>query len=249
MDVRDERPWGREENGDPVQQALWVAEWPDGRMTLVSIPTSDPFDLVARRLRSVEPNCDRLLEVRLSRVSSLELGVGPACSDNEPLFGRIAAEGRRIQWQGPHSAWRSTACWATEEPAWTPPPDSPTPPVSRIWSCVCSGSELIVFTAPDLEAARQWIDVSVSVVADASAEDVEPVDCVELRLVQDGRKPAPVEYRLWIDGHRVGWPRLSPLACGAANPPPSPLHAEARVSLPLATPSAGRGRARVDRET
>ncbi len=233
--MQGKRPWWREGGGDPAEQALWVAEWPDGRMTLVSIPASAPIELVARRLRTVEPNCDRLSDVRLSRVSSLELGVGPACTDNEPLFGQIAVEGRRIQWQGPHSAWRSTACWAPEELARTPPPNSPTPPVSRIWSCVCSGTELIVFTAPDLEAAQRWIDESVSVVADATAEDVEPVECVELRLVQDGRAPAPVEYRIWIDGQRVGWPRLSSPACGAANPPPSPLPAEARVSVPKDT--------------
>jgi hypothetical protein len=89
----------------------------------------------------------------------------------------------------------------------------------------------VLFTASDFDTAVRW--ARESDYHKGGAETIESCENIEVQLEPDVRGYAPICYRVWVEGCKVGWPPTDLQKPQPGKPPPTgPLHAEARLAIP-----------------
>ena len=215
--------------------ALWAVRWSGGRFSVFSGPgdAAGARDYAAASQGLVRDRWPGVTVKRLALlpVRFLELGVASRLRRNEPKSVRVRMGEHEISWTGPHRkfafdylAQRNDTLDLSAEP---PPRTAGT----RLWSCIHPKHELVIFNAPCFEEACRSAERALCV--KNSASDCEPVERVEVQLEPYHDGYAPICYRLWIEGHKVGWPEPEAEAMLPGRQPPlPPLNAATRVAIP-----------------
>jgi hypothetical protein len=233
-------------------ESLWAALWSDGRCSVFSAPVDAEAaarHAADRRECKFEgwPRAGSVFAVKLCPVQFLELGVSSRQRLNAPKEGRVRILNREISWSGPNSS----SLRVLSDPARFHPihlADITVPPrCTRLWSYVQHLCELVLFNASNFELACCWIRECFGALE--PGRDCERVERVELHLAPDAEGYAPTCYRLWVDGHKVGWPGAKPIQPSGDDPSSfPPLAAEACLPVPRYSNVEARGGAvRVDK--
>ena len=171
---------------------------------------------------------------RVLPVESLELQVAPRAELNRPRFGFVRVGDTIITWDGPHDGLMPPRASESNDEVLIGTPLDIRVPSRKLWSFVWSPRELMLLTAMDFDTACvrakrfrfSWKGRSV-------ADLIEPIARFELQLAKGFAGYAPTCFRLWIDGHKVGWPPTEDQEPRRSDPPPgTPLAAEARLPIP-----------------
>jgi len=211
---------------------LWAAEWRDGRVSVFTSSGAPAAREEARRRLGRGDGWPAVgahrEDAAIRRVLFLELVVAPKAARNAPEFGRLRFEEDELSWLGPHSTVAGSRPRDTGRGLARPVLSER----YRLWSYVWCPSQLVLFTAPDFCSASSWAS-EAPYGGPYVQGDVEPVEDIEVQLAPDDDGLAPTCYRVWIEGHKVGWPAPRPGSPRPGKPPPgSPLPAEARLPIP-----------------
>jgi hypothetical protein len=226
-------------------ESLWAALWSDGRCSVFSAPAdagAAARQAAYRQERRFEgwPRGGSVRAVRLVPVNFLELGVSSRRRLNAPKAGRVRILNREIAWSGPNrSSPRVLADTGRVHPIRLPDVTVP-PRGTRLWSYVQHVRELVLFNASSFELACSWIRECFGALE--PGRDCEEIERVELHLAPDVEGFAPCCYRLWVDGHQVGWPRAKPIQPSGDDPSSfPPLAAAACLPVPRYSDVEARG--------
>jgi hypothetical protein len=227
-------------------EALWAALWSDGRCSVFSAPAdAESATRLAANRRECKfagwPRAGTVQAVRLCPVQFLELGVSSRRRLNAPKAGRVRILNREILWTGPNSS----SMRVLSDPSRVHPlrlaDVTVVPRPSQLWSYVQCARELVLFNASSFELACCWVRECFGVLE--PGRYCERVERVELHLAPDVEGLAPTCYRLWVDGHKVGWPGAKPLRPHGTDPSSfPPLAEESRQPLPRYSRIDARGR-------
>jgi len=219
--------------------------WSDGRCSVFSAPADAEAavrHVADRRDCRFEgwPRAGSVRAVRLCPVRFLELGVSSRARLNAPKAGRVRILNREISWSGPNSSSLRVLTDPGRVHAIRLPDVTVPPRRTRLWSYVQHARELVLFNASSFELACSWIRECFGALE--PGRDCERIDRVELHLAPDVGGFAPYCYRLWVDGHKVGWPGAKPIQPSGDDPSSfPPLAAEACLPVPRYSDVEARG--------
>jgi hypothetical protein len=214
-------------------EALWAARWSDGRYSVFFAPADSgkARDLAAQRQECTADGWPgrAARRIALLPVKFLELGVTSRRNWNAPKSGRVRIAGREIFWSGPHEQFASRSFIPARVAGKPRAKRDARPCPTRLWSCIHLKHELVIFNAPDFDEACGWAERVLHV--EHSSADCEAVERVEVQLAPSLEGHAPICYRVWIDGCKVGWPEPE-FGLAEPQPPLPPIAAEARLAIP-----------------
>jgi hypothetical protein len=236
--------------GQPI--LLWAACWPSRRFSILSARRQERLVYAARRVGATDDgwpeSCDPPLP-DLVPVHAFELGIASRKHDNVPRFLSARFRDQNFTWTREQS--RGTTAEQPEDD-----PGGPVIGKTSIWGYVSDQMEAVVLTAPDIDAAARRVLASASRWGiEAPAQDyhvvhrIEPIERIEVQIRAREEGIEPFCYRLWIEGIKVGWPRVPEEPGGRFNPPDDDdrnrLPAELRLPIPrFPLPPARRPRRR-----
>jgi len=185
------------------------------------------WELASARIRRVRP------------VESLELNVSSRAELNRPKLGFVRVHGQMISWTEPHDG--IVPCHkGSKGDVLTGRSRGIRIAPRKLWSYVWSHRELVLLTAQDFDAACDRAERSCpESTRGAVADFVEPIAKFELQVAEGLAGHAPICFRLWIDGYKVGWPPTEDQEPQPVDSPPgTPLAAEARRETGLTASSS-----------
>lgn len=222
----------------PRAPSLWVIEWHNRRLTVLTARNeADARQRAGNRQRCDEDGWQDLDIAQICRilpVNSLQLEVSSRAQANRPKFGFLWVGRTVIDWSGPHDGSTPSRKQRADLGVLSGQARTSRYPARRLWSYVWSDRELLLLSAADFESACLGAANSRFGHGRVSVDHlVEPIMKFELQLAEGASGHAPICYRLWIDGYKVGWPPTEDQEPRRHNPPPeTPLPAEALLPIP-----------------
>jgi hypothetical protein len=169
-------------------------------------------------------------------VRSLELRVASRRDGNRPSLLVVSTGTRQLRWElapnpfsrpprRTHADLEQAICHPFVERS------DLCPNRTRLWGCVTADEELVLYTAPDLDAAFNLAFRRLA--RDVPTDDVEPVERIQLEVALCGGTYRPVRYALWIFNRKISRPPGSPPTWSPYPPSPeTPPAVEARLPVP-----------------